>query len=235
MKRERSRQRREDGGPPTAAFPAPLPSPSLTPHASHLTPHGDDDAPDRIGYGRFGRWTPLALTVLLIAALIAIGIAGQLDADDAPATGSGPRIGTPAPDFTLSLLDGRNLRLHDLHGQTVVLNFWASWCDPCAEEMPALQRLAATTGDEVTLVGVGLKNDADADARAFVDRFSITYPTGRDLGGPATDPRGPIEAAYGVIGAPTTIVIAPDGTIATIALGPQSEEELRKLIGDRGK
>ncbi len=150
-----------------------------------------------------------------------------------PPAGSGPHIGALAPDFALTQFDGRPLHLHELRGRTVVLNFWASWCKPCEAEMPALQRLAATAGDDVVLVGVGLKNDDDADARAFVARHGVTYPVGRDLGGP-TGPIGPIEAAYGIVGAPTTIVIAPDGTIATIALGPQSEAQLRALLGDRG-
>ncbi|MBA2276172.1 MAG: TlpA family protein disulfide reductase [Chloroflexia bacterium] len=212
--------------------PPPLPD-DATATAEEVT-RGTDDASDRIGYGRFGRWTPLALTLLLIAALVAIGIAGQSDADDLPPAGSGPHIGALAPDFALTQFDGRPLHLHELRGRTVVLNFWASWCEPCEAEMPALQRLAATVGDDVVLVGVGLKNDDAADARAFVARYGITYPVGRDLGGPTTGPSGPIETAYGIVGAPTTIVIAPDGTIATIALGPQTEDQLRALLGDRG-
>jgi peroxiredoxin len=195
----------------------------------------EDHWEGRIGYGRFGRWTPLALAALLVVSLLAIGIAGQRQSEpkttgsSAP-TGSGAQIGAPAPDFALPLLDGRTLGLHDLHGKTVVLNFWASWCKPCKEELPALQRLAATAGDDIAVVGVGLRNDKDADARAFITQAGVTFPIGRDSGAPAAGPRGPIETAYGVIAAPTTIVIAPDGTIATIALGPQTEEQLRDLI-----
>lgn len=199
----------------------------------------DDEEQDegRIGYGRFGRWTPLALAVLLVVALFAIGVAGQRESasDSAESTfpvvdGTGARIGAPAPDFTLALLDGGTLDLHDLHGKTIILNFWASWCAPCKEEMPALQRLAATRGSDVAIVGVGLRNDEDAAARAFVAETGVTFATGRDTGAPASGPRGPIETTYGVHAAPTTVVIAPDGTIANIALGPQSEEQLRRLI-----
>ena len=199
----------------------------------------DEEGAGRIGYGRYGRWTPLALAALLVVALLAIGIAdqtgqrGQRDGARLDAQG-GAQIGAPAPDFALPLIDGRTLDLHDLHGKTVVLNFWASWCEPCREELPALQRLAATTGGEVAVVGVGLRNDDDADARAFVERFGLTFAVGRDTGTGASGPRGPIEQTYGVIGAPTTIIIAPDGTIATIALGPQSEEQLRALLGGEG-
>ncbi len=199
----------------------------------------DEEEAGRIGYGHYGRWTPLALAALLVVALLAIGIAGQTgqtgqrDGARLDAQG-GAQIGAPAPEFALPLLDGRTLGLHDLHGKTVVLNFWASWCEPCREELPALQRIAVTSGDDVAVVGVGLRNDDDADARAFVERFGLTFAVGRDTGAGAAGPRGPIEQAYGVIGAPTTIIIAPDGTITTIALGPQSEEQLRALLGSEG-
>jgi len=218
-----------------------IPAPSThaaAPPAAVEVDAADEGEEGRIGYGRFGRWTPLALAVLLVLSLFAIGIAGQResasDADsssgNAPTgSGNGAQIGAPAPDFDLALLDGSTLDLHDLHGKTVVLNFWASWCAPCKEEMPALQRLAATSGD-VTIVGVGLRNDEDADARAFITQTGVTFLTGRDTGTPASGPRGPIELTYGVLAAPTTIVIAPDGTIANIALGPQTEEQLQRLI-----
>jgi peroxiredoxin len=224
-----------------------IPAPSThaaAPPAAVEVDAADEGEEGRIGYGRFGRWTPLALAVLLVLSLFAIGIAGQResasDADsssgNAPTgSGNGAQIGAPAPDFDLALLDGSTLGLHDLHGKTVVLNFWASWCAPCKEEMPVLQRLASTSGDDVAIVGVGLRNDEDAAARAFITQTGVTFPTGRDTGPPASGPRGPIEMAYGVLAAPTTIVIAPDGTIANIALGPQTEEQLRTLIGGRGQ
>ena len=225
----------------TDPTPAPPPDASVasTSPPAVATSLADDENQNegRIGYGRFGRWTPLALAALLVVALFAIGVAGQRESapDSTESTfpavdGNGVRIGAPAPDFTLALLDGRTLDLHDLHGKTVVLNFWASWCAPCKEEMPALQRLAATKGSEVAIVGVGLRNDEDAAARAFVAQTGVTFATGRDTGAPASGPRGPIEMTYGVIAAPTTVVIAPDGTIANIALGPQTEEQLFALV-----
>jgi peroxiredoxin len=192
----------------------------------------------RIGYGRYGRWTPFALALLLIVTLLAIGIANQRrhgSADSgttllggSPVAGVAP--GAPAPDFSMNLFDGQPLRLSDLRGKVVVLNFWASWCDPCKREMPAYQAVAADAGSDVRIVGIGLKNDKDADARAFAEKYGVTYPIGRDAGGASSALLGPIETAYGINFAPTTIVIHPDGTVSAVALGPQTEDRLRALI-----
>lgn len=193
----------------------------------------------RIGYGRYGRWTPFALALLLIVTLLAIGIANQRKqgaADTGTALlggtpGASVRAGAVAPDFTMTLFSGQPLRLSDLRGKVVVLNFWASWCDPCKKEMPAYQAVAASAGPEVEIVGIGLKNDKDADARAFARKYGVTYAIGRDSGAGGDAVFGPIEKAYGIVGAPTTIVIHPDGTIAAVALGPQNADQLRDLIG----
>lgn len=201
----------------------------------------EDDAPEehgRIGYGRYGRWTPLGLALLLIVALLAIGIASQRKqhATDSATTllGGSPIAGiapgAPAPDFAMTLFNGQPLRLSDLRGKVVVLNFWASDCAPCKEEMLAYQAVAAGAGPDVRIVGIGLKADKDAAARAFAKKYGVTYAIGRDTGSGGDALSGPIEKAYGIIGSPTAIVIRPDGTIATVALGPQSENQLRALI-----
>ena len=212
----------------TPSDDAPVPSPEETSAEDY----------GRIGYGRYGRWTPLGLALLLIVTLLAIGIASQRKNDAAspgttllggsPAAGMKP--GAPAPDFAMTLFDGQPLRLSELRGKIVVLNFWASWCDPCKQEMPAMQQVAASAGSDVAFVGIGLKNDKDGDARAFAKKYGVTYAIGRDSGAGGDAVFGPIEAAYGIIGAPTTVVIHPNGTIATVALGPQTEAQLRALI-----
>lgn len=198
----------------------------------------EEDDHDRVGYGRYGRWTPFALALLLIVTLLAIGIANQRQQGSAD-RGTTLLGGTPtsslkpgalAPDFTLTLFNGQPLRLSDLRGKVVVLNFWASWCDPCKKEMSALQAVAAGAGPNVRIVGIGLKNDKEADARAFATEHGVTYAIGRDTGAGGDPVFGPIEAAYGIVGAPTTIVIHPDGTISAVAIGPQTEEQLRDLI-----
>jgi peroxiredoxin len=184
----------------------------------------------RVGYGRFGRFSPLLLGILLALVLAAIWWLQR----DAPAV-SPPlsAVDKPAPDVALTLLDGESLRLADLHGKVVVLNFWASWCEPCRQEMPALQAYwdaARQSGEQTEIVGVGVRTDTDAKARAFVADGGFTYPIGRDTD---TDQPGigPIEAAFGVPSAyPATVVIRPDGIVDRYHLGPVTGEMLRWMV-----
>ena len=197
---------------------------------------GDPGTHGRIGYGRFGRWTPVGLLILLLVALGAIwwfGRSGESAAERERRTGN--IQGEAAPDVTLTLLDGRPLRLADLRGNVVVVNFWASWCKPCRQEAPVLQALseeAAANGEDTVVVGVGIRTDSDADARAFVAELGLTYPIGRDT---ATDQPGvgPIEQAFGIPSAyPSTLFIAPDGTVDRYHLGPISEAQVRYAIDE---
>ena len=209
------------------------------PRAHHGAPALADDPEDaatdhgRVGYGRFGRYSPLAMGLLL--AIVVAGI-WWTQRDAAPgAARLGQRAGEPAPDVTLVLLDGSPLRLSDLRGDVVVVNFWASWCEPCRAEMPALQAYwdaAQRAGEKTTIVGVGIRTDVDRNARDFVAAGGFTYPIGRDTN---TDQPGigPIETAFGVPSAyPSTVVISPDGNVDGFHLGPLTAERLRWLVDE---
>jgi thiol-disulfide isomerase/thioredoxin len=192
----------------------------------------------RIGYGRLARFTPLALAALLVVGLAAIGLARQ--AAESPAPYPPPpagalRAGAAAPDVTLTLLDGTPLRLADLRGSVVVVNFWGSFCAPCREEMPILQAYAdeaARSGERTAIVGVGVRTDVDADARALVRELGLSYPIGRDtaIEGPG---EGPIQRAFG-LGPfdflPATFVVRPDGVVDRLHVGPLSAEQLREAV-----
>jgi cytochrome c biogenesis protein CcmG, thiol:disulfide interchange protein DsbE len=147
-------------------------------------------------------------------------------------TGTQATVGDPAPDFELSTLDGGTLSSEDLKGHPVVVNFWASWCVPCREEAPLLERMWRRYKDDgVIFLGVNIK-DAESDAKAFVDEFKITYSVVRDL-----DQR--LARAFGVQGLPETFFIDHDWTFVgaesgarrgeqqgTVVLGAISEEQL---------
>lgn len=139
-------------------------------------------AQGRIGYGRIGRYTPLALAVLMILGLIVIAIIQAWAEPDGPAAPRpGQLPGTAAPDVELTLLDGSQVALRDLQGSVVLVNFWASWCEPCRNEMPVLQALhdeAAATGEATEVLGVGIRTDHDDNARSFVASLGLTYPIG---------------------------------------------------------
>ena len=197
------------------------------------TPGAQEEDHGRIGYGRYGRWTPLALALLLIMVLSWIGFAGgQSDPSPAPAQ-SGDIIGKPAPSLALTLFDGTTLSLNEPRGSIVVVNFWASWCPPCQREAPALQAIhtaAEAAGAPVRIVGVGLKDDTDAAARAFVAELGLTYPLGRDTGGGERS-RGPIELAFGISPYyPTTVFVDPSGTVVTVHVGEMTGAQIDATI-----
>lgn len=138
-----------------------------------------DPAHGRIGYGRISRYSPLLLGLLLLLALGLVYWFGR-DRPSAPPTGLS---GEPAPDVTLTPLDGTPLRLADLRGSVVVLNFWGSRCKPCRDEMPVFQGYAdeaARRGERTAGVGVGVRTDQDVAARDLVEELGLTGPIGRD-------------------------------------------------------
>jgi thiol-disulfide isomerase/thioredoxin len=142
-------------------------------------------------------------------------------------------MGQLAPDVTMTLFDGSTMRLSELRGSVVVLNFWASWCAPCREEMPALEAVSAAppaVGVPVAFIGLAVKSDTEDDARAFAQEIGVTYPTGRD-GGTDNSPTGPIQRAFAFGDfIPTTVFIAPDGPIAMVHLGQLDEETIQAYI-----
>jgi cytochrome c biogenesis protein CcmG/thiol:disulfide interchange protein DsbE len=127
--------------------------------------------------------------------------------------------GTPAaPEFSLERLDGNGeLSLASLRGQTVVLNFWASWCGPCKDETPLLQRAwQRWEGKDVVFVGVDVK-DFRGDARSFTRRYGVTYPN-------VYDGKGSLVGRYGVTGFPETYFIDAAGKVRYRIAGPVEEE-----------
>ena len=130
-----------------------------------------------------------------------------------------------APNFSLSRIggDGR-LDLASLRGKAVVLNFWASWCNPCKEEAPRLEAAAKKWARRgVVVVGID-SQDFKADARRFARRYGMTYPLVHD-GSPKT------RDAYGVTGFPETFFVDRRGRIVGDHIqGPVSEEDLARNI-----
>ena len=143
-----------------------------------------------------------------------------------PPPGAGILAGQPAPDFTLDLFDGGTLRLSDLRGRWVVLNFWASWCPPCREEMPDLQKAYEAFRDRgVVFVGIAMA-DAPEDARRFAEEVGITYPVG-------LDETGEIALAYRVFGLPTTLFVDPEGRVDRVHAGPLNFGALKVMLEGR--
>lgn len=130
--------------------------------------------------------------------------------------------GSTTPQLELALLDGEYLRLSDLKGKVVVLNFWASWCPPCRWEMPAFEQVwREYKNQDVMFVGIAV-SDAEEDARAFVDTAGVSYPIGLDTTGEFT-------RNYRVKTLPTTILIDRAGT-ETRKMSNVANETVLKLF-----
>lgn len=158
----------------------------------------------------------VSVLVLGFLALIAFGLTRQ----EAPTGASGAaRVNRPASDFTLPLFSGSSIKLSSLHGRPVVINFWASWCPPCRDEAPILEKVWRNYKDRgVMFIGIDIQ-DREAAARAYIKEFDITYPNGPDLSGKLT-----IE--YGVSGIPVTFFINREGKIVSRWVGAINEKLL---------
>ncbi len=136
-----------------------------------------------------------------------------------------PLVARPAPAFTLRLFDGGTLRLEDLRGKVVFVNFWASWCPPCRDEAPALEGAWHRYKDQgVVFVGVDIQ-DKEPAARAFLAEFGITYPNG-------TDPTNLVAIDYGVWGIPETFFIDTKGRITHKHVGALTPEVITARLED---
>ena len=132
--------------------------------------------------------------------------------------------GEPAPELELPRLSGNGVgSLADYRGKVVVLNFWASWCEPCREESPLLQRWHERIGERGGLVlGVDALDEI-GHARAFIEEYGLTYPMLRD--GP-----GDTREDFGILGLPETFVIDRAGRIAAVQRGPVDDEFMREQV-----
>lgn len=138
-----------------------------------------------------------------------------------------PEAGRAAPDFILERLGAGTLRLSDLQGSPVVINFWASWCPPCRREMPELVAAYDRHRDQgLVIVGINLQEPNDL-VQGFADDFGITFPLVIDRDGEVADAwrlGGPIQ------GLPTSYFIDADGVVQDLFYGPLTEEFLEERL-----
>jgi cytochrome c biogenesis protein CcmG/thiol:disulfide interchange protein DsbE len=133
--------------------------------------------------------------------------------------------GTPAPPLRLQTLDGGRVDLAALRGRPVVVNFWATWCEPCVREFPLLRQAAAShRPDRLAVVGV-LVNDRPAAARDFVRAYGATWPVG-------LDPAATTAGRWGAVGLPHTWFVRPDGTLASHQLGELTQAALDRQLAE---
>jgi len=128
-------------------------------------------------------------------------------------------------DFSLDLFDGGSIKLSDLKGEVVVLDFWSSWCVQCRKEAPVLsQAYSEYEHKGVSFVGINVW-DTEADATSYREAFGLTYPAGPDKD-------GIILMEYGVRGIPEKLIINKDGRLVRKLVGPSSIDSLRLILDE---
>ena len=184
------------------------------------------------------------MAVVLVLAVVTVAVVVASGGSDTPkaaapvrATSDGEptfvspdgsaEVGAPAPDFALPALDSKGgtgtVKLSDYRGRPVMLNFWASWCNPCRKEFPLLKAARAKHAkDGLEVIGVSYR-DIASDGRDFAASRGATWPFARD-------PDGALAARYGVRAIPQTFFIARDGTIASRVFGITSAKDLEAQI-----
>ena len=159
------------------------------------------------------------LAFLAVCAVIALLGYGLLSKGSATI-----ELGDTVPDRALPALEGEGEgKIADYRGDWVLVNLWASWCPPCREEAPELERWWKAHRDEgVTVVGINVQDNSE-DALDFVDEFESTYPQLRSVGDERSE-------AFGSTGVPENFLVDPRGRLALILRGPVDERLLRESV-----
>jgi cytochrome c biogenesis protein CcmG/thiol:disulfide interchange protein DsbE len=158
------------------------------------------------------------LTGLAILAVVGVLVGVEI----LSGTSNGSGTGRPAPRLPTSVLVPPKLTLASLRGKPAAINFWASWCSPCRQEAPALERLARSLQGRAHLVGVDW-TDGLGGARSYIDQYRWTFPILRD-------PDGVVGSNYRIQGLPTTFILDSRARISSVLRGPQTLASMRHAL-----
>jgi len=169
-------------------------------------------------------WVALLMIVLAIALRPLPGRAQHVHPANPAAA---PAVGAPALAFDLKTLDGKPLKLDSFHGKPLVLNFFASWCDPCRDEMPLINELAAQGNKNgFSVLGVAVE-DTRAALLEFAKESKLVFPIALDL-------NNTVKRAYRIFGPPATFFIDSQGVVRDVVLGPVSRERSLEALKKSG-
>ncbi|WP_232214192.1 peroxiredoxin family protein [Bacillus sp. SG-1] len=146
--------------------------------------------------------------------------ATSLTQEEVPDRLPGPKLGTMAPDFTLQTLTGETISLADLKGEKVLINFWAAWCTPCTQELPALEEFNKTNQD-IKVISINI--DPEDHAEEFARDAGISFPV-------LLDEDDKVNEDYQVISIPTTMLIDEKGYVINKHIGALDEEGFHVFV-----
>ncbi|WP_243291817.1 TlpA disulfide reductase family protein [Bacillus sp. FJAT-47783] len=163
----------------------------------------------------------IAIIVLVVLASVAIW---QTLAHNE--TKEGLEKGALAPDFEVQTLEGEIAHLSDFRGKKVILNFWATWCPPCKEEMPEMQKFHEKFGDQVAVIGVNftVSEKSEENVRTFVEENEYTFPI-------LLDQKNKANSGYEVLSYPTSYFLDEEGRIIDKIVGPMTYKVMIEKTG----
>ena len=183
--------------------------------------------------GSFSMNRPLSIAAAILTCLVVLGCDRGVPKQSSASTAKQPvadgvvAVGNAAPSFSFRALDDKDVGLGDFAGKVVLLNFWATWCVPCVEEMPALERLQKRFGGEgLTIVSINVDPDENLEAvKQFVATNGITFPVLRD-------PNFSLAPQFGVSGFPESFFLDKQGRFLAAAESEGAAPTIR-FVGDR--
>ena len=150
--------------------------------------------------------------VLIVAILVFLLSLKEKDSTFRPARPL--QVGHPAPDFTFPDLSGNKISLSDSRGKLVLLNIWATWCPPCRDEMPSMEKLYNRfKGENFEILAVSIDSTGQKAVAPFMRELNLTFPA-------LLDPKGKIKDLYGITGVPESFIIDKEGILVRKIIGP---------------
>jgi len=165
----------------------------------------------------------LILLVLAVNGVISVGFLAGGAADGTETVG---KVNQPAGEFELQALDGGTVRLSDLRGKVVVVNFWATWCGPCIREMPMFDDFSRAFPNDLVILGVNVQ-ESESKVKDFIQSVGIGYPILLDL-------TGKVGKQYQVMALPDTLFIDKEGILRFHHIGILSETQLAGYLAQLG-
>ena len=164
------------------------------------------------------------LVIIFVLGLITTGCQSKGDLNGSPS--EAPQIGKPAPGFQLPNLDGQSVSLSDFRGKPVLINFWASWCQPCVYEMPFIQEVFEEwSGQGLVVLTINIGESA-SKAKTFMESHDLSFPV-------LLDTKGDVAEKYNIRGIPTTFSVDKDGTIQAMRIGAfPSKAEIENSLSE---
>ena len=157
----------------------------------------------------------LLLTIFLVLVVAIPIILITLKEKDSPSRFTRPlQEGRPAPDFTFPDLNGRKVSLSDFRGKVVLVNIWATWCPPCRDEMPSMQKLYDRfKGEHLEILAVSIDAEGQKAVDPFMRKMNLTFPA-------LLDPKGMIQGLYRITGVPESFIVDREGILVNKIIGP---------------